>query len=290
MTAPTVAEALDDTARRLFEAGIEAARLEARLLVGHALDRKTEALIADPDYRPDSPALARLGDLVGRRVRREPMSHLLGRREFWSLEFEVSADVLDPRPDSETLVQAALDEIPAADAPLELLDLGTGSGCLLLSLLSELPHARGLGIDLSPGAVAVAERNARRLGLAPRAAFAVGDWGRKLTGRFDVILANPPYIPSADIARLQPEIAGFEPRPALDGGADGLFAYRNIAPGLIRLLAPEGFACIEVGEGQASDVMEIFSGEGLDIRALRYDLNGIGRCLVVENAGRLTEV
>lgn len=288
-TVATVQSALDETARQLRAAGIDEARREARLLVGHALECDAVSLIAGPDTSPGRDGLMRLRELTGRRVRREPMSHLLGVREFWSLEFEVNADVLDPRPDSETLVQAALDEIADKDAPLRLLDLGTGSGCLVLALLSELPRAHGIGIDRSQRAVAVAARNARRLGLDGRAEFATGFWGSELTGPFDVILANPPYVATGDIDKLQPEIARYEPREALDGGVDGLSAYHEIAPCVDRLLASGGVASVELGAGQAIDVKEIFLKQGLDIRGLKYDLGRVGRCLVLRHDRQLTD-
>jgi release factor glutamine methyltransferase len=264
---------LIEAAARLASAGIESPEREARLL---------------QRYFPEA---ADFAAALARRVAREPMSHILGRREFWSLEFAVTSAVLDPRPDSETLVEAVLAALPERTRPYRLLDLGTGSGCLLLALLSELPHATGLGIDASAAALDVARANAARLGLADRARFAPGDWAQGLDGLFDVIVANPPYIPTAEIAALQPEVALWEPRAALDGGPDGLAAYRTLVPALPRHLAEEGLAAIEIGADQAAAVGEIARESGLDA-AIRRDLAGHDRCLILrkskKNIGNLS--
>ena len=218
---PTLGEAVAAAAVDLASCGIADPRREARLLVALAAGLETAAVLTYPERALELPAEARLQDMVRRRRKREPVSRLIGQREFWSLEFEVGPATLDPRPDSETLVEAALGRIGDRGARLKILDLGTGTGCLLLALLSELPNAFGLGFDLAPEAVAVARRNAAANALESRAFFAVGDWGAAARGGFDVVLANPPYVPSAEIARLAPEVALWEPRLALDGGADG---------------------------------------------------------------------
>lgn len=278
----TVADALDGAARTLAAAGIDGGRREARLLLAHALAVRMESLIADPARPVDSSSRDRFTTLIERRARREPMSHLLGVREFWSLDFAVTADVLDPRPDSETLVAAALDCFPDRDAPLAVLDLGTGSGCLLLAVLSERPVARGLGVDASQEALAVAEANARRLRLIERVRFRQGDWDTGVGGRFDLILCNPPYIPTSDIAALDREVSCYEPRLALDGGADGLVAYRRIVPQFKRLLSDRdgARAVIEVGAGQAEPVTSIMIDAGLVITRVHRDLSGVERCIV----------
>ena len=192
----------------------------------------------------------------------------------------MSADTLDPRPDSETLIQTALEFLPDHDAALDIVDFGTGSGALLLALLSELPHARGIGVDISAGAVNQARRNAAALSLERRALFRVGRWGEGITETADVILANPPYIRSADIPNLADEVRHFEPLGALDGGADGLSAYRELAPQIGRLLRPSGIAVLEIGAGQAVDITEIMTQAGLVSIACRQDLAGIVRCLL----------
>lgn len=275
----SIAEHLEAGARRLAEAGIEDSRREARLILAHALGVEPVTIMGYPERTVEDHG--RYDALIARRAAREPLSHLTGRREFWSLEFEVTAETLDPRPDSETLVEAALAALPDRNAELSVLDFGTGTGCLLLALLSELPNARGLGIDISEATLAVARRNAQRLGLADRASFALGDWGAALTGPFDLIVSNPPYIPSDDIAGLQAEVARFEPRRALDGGGDGLAAYRRLAVDFARLLAPKGVAAVEFGVGQGPGIAGLMMSQGLVKPAFHKDLAGFDRCLTL---------
>lgn len=280
VAAMTAGAAIAAAAARLAANGIGEPRREARLILGLALGVDPGALLAWPERVLDEPAQLQFETLIRRRAGREPFSRLKGSREFWSLDFELSAETLDPRPDSEALIEAALERIADRGAPLRVLDFGTGTGCLLLALLSELPQATGLGIDRLRGAVETARRNAARLGLEGRAQFREGDWGREILGPVDVILANPPYIESEEVSRLAPEVASFEPRLALDGGADGLDAYRVLAPAIARLLSPGGFACVEIGFGQSASVVALFSESGLKIRSLRPDLSGSPRCLV----------
>jgi len=278
--AGTIGDAITAAAARLAACGIAEPRREARLILGLALDIDPAGLLAWPERSLDEVARARFDALVARRAGHEPISRLRGTREFWSLDFELSGDTLDPRPDSETLIEAALDLLPDRSAPLRVLDFGTGTGCLLLALLSELPNATGVGVDLLPGAVETARRNAVRLALGHRARFRQGDWDREIAGPVDVILANPPYIPSQEISSLAPEVAAFEPAAALDGGADGLDAYRLLAPAAGRLLGPGGIACFELGFGQSGAVMALLAKSGLTTKAIRRDLSGIERCLV----------
>ncbi len=273
--------AVDDLARRLAAAGIAAARREARLLVALAASVEPATVLGWPERCLDSAAAALLAEFAERRIAREPYARLAGRRQFWSLDFALSPETLDPRPDSETLIEAALALLPDRSAALRIVDFGTGSGCLLLALLSEFAGAFGVGIDLSPGAAAVARRNAAALGLAGRAVFAVGRWGEALAGPVDVILANPPYICSESIDRLAPEVARFEPRLALNGGSDGLDAYRALAGETRRLLRPSGIGFFELGEGQAEAVAALMRAAGLGLRCIRRDLAGIERVLVV---------
>jgi release factor glutamine methyltransferase len=285
MSGETVEGWLGRAAGVLAEAGVEEPRMEARLLLAGAAGWPPEAMIARRSHELGRDAADRAETMLERRRRREPASHILGRREFWGLEFAVTADVLDPRADSESLVEAALQGIGNRTAPLHVLDLGTGTGCLLLAILSELPNARGLGVDLSPAAVRVAEMNAERLGLSGRAGFTTGDWGGGLSGGFDLILSNPPYIPSGAIAGLQPEVALWEPRLALDGGPDGLLAYRRLGPEIARLLAPGGRAAIEIGSTQAAEAGAILEQSGLRILECVRDLVGRERCLLVSGDG-----
>lgn len=277
----SVDSTLRAASRRLAEAGIDNARLDARLLLGKVLGIGSPQLLAHPERVLTAAESAQVDMLVARRARREPLAHILGRREFWSLEFQVTADTLDPRPDSETVVEAALAEFPDRAAPLRILDLGTGTGCLLLALLSELPQATGIGVDCSEAALAVAHANGVALGLADRAAFRRARWGEGLDERFDLIVSNPPYIPSAQIDRLMPEVARYEPRLALDGGADGLDGYRAIAGEIRRLLSAGGRLAVEFGATQADSVTTIFAAAGLTPAALRRDLAGHPRCLLL---------
>ncbi len=280
MTVPaTIGDCVADGARRLAAAGIEDARREARLILALALGIEPVSVTGYPERPVPDPGPFEA--LIARRARREPLSHLTGRREFWSLEFETGPATLDPRPDSETVVAAALAAVADPNAPLRLLDLGTGTGCLLLALLHELPKAAGLGIDASPEALAVADRNAARLGLEPRVKFGGGNWGDSLDGPFDLIVCNPPYIPSAEIAELAPEVAVFEPRVALDGGPDGLGAYRALAPDVARLLAGDGMAILEIGAGQRRAAEQIVVSQGLVVTGISHDLAGHERCLSV---------
>jgi release factor glutamine methyltransferase len=222
--------------------------------------------------------------LVARRAAREPLAFLLGRQGFWTLDLEVSPATLIPRPDSETLIEAALAAFPDRTAVRRVLDLGTGTGCLLLAVLEEFPLAFGIGIDRVPVATALAARNATATGLAGRCAMVCGDWAAPLVGRFDVILSNPPYIESEVIAGLMPEVAWHEPRTALDGGADGLDAFRVILDALPELLAPGGVAVLELGAGQADRLGKLATERGFPEPAWRADLAGIVRAAVLRLA------
>ncbi len=276
----TLGDLLKDGAARLAAAGIGGAAREARLLLQAAAGIPIATQIAFPERTIAPDAMTRFDALLQRRARREPMAHILGRREFWSLAFKVTADTLDPRPDSETLVQAVLDQAPDQSAALRLIDFGAGTGCLLLALLHELPNATGVGVDTSESALAVATENARALGLTERAMFQRGDWDDGIEPAFDIVLSNPPYIPSGDIDGLQPEVASFEPRLALDGGADGLDAYRRLAPAAARLLRSDGLAAFEIGTGQGDSVRRIMAPSGLRHIATARDLAAVERCLL----------
>jgi len=287
-----LAEALRKIGSRLAPAGIAEPRREARLLLAAATGLSPAELVAEPKRPLDEAAAGRLAELARRRESREPLSRILGRREFWSLSFALGPETLDPRPDSETLIEAALawrgPRRGRAEGPtLKILDLGTGTGCLLLALLSELPRAEGLGIDAQPGAVAVARANAETLGLGARARFRIGDWGQGIGQRFDVILCNPPYVSAAEIDRLEPEVARFDPWLALSGGSDGLDSYRALALQLPDLLAEEGRAFIELGFGQVAAATRLFEAGGLQAVDCRSDLAGIPRCLILGQQKRV---
>jgi release factor glutamine methyltransferase len=281
--ADTVGEILQIAAARLAEAGIERPQAEARLLLEAAAGLSRASVIGFPERPLGAAELGTFREMVARRRRHEPASRILGRREFWSLSFEVTPATLDPRPDSETLVSAVLAPITDRAADLSIIDLGTGTGCLLLALLSELPHAKGVGVDLSTEAISVAARNAAALGLAPRTRFVVDDWGHHVSGDFDIVISNPPYVESADIARLAPEVAEHDPRGALDGGPDGLDAYRALLPHAQRLLSPGGLVALEIGQGQGPAIRALARGVGLRESGSASDLAGIERCLAFKS-------
>jgi release factor glutamine methyltransferase len=268
----------------LRAAGIVAPRQEARIMLAHAMACREEDLLRDPGAVVPAVASAAFGDLLRRRARHEPMAHILGSVGFWTLALETSPATLIPRGDSETIVEAALAAFEAPAGIRRVLDLGTGTGALLLAVLSECSGATGVGVDLSPDAAALAARNAAANGLAERAAFLCGDWAEAIAGRFDLILSNPPYVETADVPRLMPEVARFEPALALDGGMDGLDAYRRLARQLPRLLAPGGRAVLEVGQGQRPDVEALAQRAGLAPVSVRRDLAGIERALVLRAA------
>jgi release factor glutamine methyltransferase len=277
----TVGAFLCQAGQVLRAAAIESPRLEARLLLGHAMGATPEALLRDPGAPVPPEAASRFRAALAARLDAVPVAHIIGTQGFWTLELAVSPATLIPRPDSESLVEAALDAFPDAGAKLRVLDLGTGTGCLLLAVLAERPRAFGVGVDLVPGAAALAAGNAARNGLADRAAFLAGDWAASLSARFDLVLSNPPYIESAAIAGLMPEVARHEPRSALDGGTDGLAAYRHLAAILPGLLAPGGAAVLELGAGQRQAVQALARGAGLVPSACRMDLGGVERALVL---------
>jgi release factor glutamine methyltransferase len=278
-------EAVRRLAERLRAAGVADGAREAALLVRRAAGVSASDLICAPEA-PLGPAAARVEAFARRRAAGEPLARIEGRRGFWGREFSITPDVLDPRADTETLVEAALAAMrPRRDEALSVLDFGVGSGAILAALLGEWPNATGLGIDASPAAAAVAEANLAALGLGRRARVRVGNWGEGLEAGFDVIVSNPPYIRTGDIAGLARDVRDHDPRLALDGGADGLDAYRALAPQIERLLAPEGRFFLEIGAGQGDDVAAICARAGLALSERRRDLGGIERVLCGAKSG-----
>jgi release factor glutamine methyltransferase len=254
--------------------------LDARLIVGHALGLDHSALATQSERVLTRAETDRLAALAARRLAREPVARILGAKEFWSLPLAVTPDVLVPRPETETVVEAAL-AASGGRRPRRIADLGTGSGAILLALLSELPDAFGVGTDRDPRALAVARHNAERLGLGVRAAFVTCDFGAALAGGCDLVVSNPPYIAAADIATLAPEVRDYDPRAALDGGPDGLAAYRAIAADAVRLLAPGGAIAVEIGSLQGEAVTALFAGRGLGLDGPpRPDLAGHPRVVM----------
>jgi release factor glutamine methyltransferase len=277
-----------DTRRALAEkfcaAGLDAPELDARILVGHALGLDHAGLTAAVARSLANAERAAIAALAQRRLAHEPVARIVGEKEFWSLRFLIDATTLVPRPETETVVEAALAALETDGLRAEHLriaDLGTGSGALLLALLCELPGAFGIGTDISAGALRLARTNARRLGI-DRAHFVACDLAAALGGPFDLIVSNPPYVATGDIAGLAPEVREFDPRTALDGGTDGLNFYRAIAATVPSLLRPGGLLAIELGVGQARPVADLFAAAGLALLPARADLDGRPRALVAK--------
>jgi len=270
--APTLVSAWTAARRRLEAAGIDSPAIDARLMLEAAAEVTRTDILTDPHRMLDKAAAERLEGFLARRERREPVSQILGRRAFWTIVLKVTGDVLTPRPETESLLDFVFAEYTKERA-FSILDLGVGSGALLLAILAERPAARGLGVDVSEAALAVARDNAANLGLAGRAAFLRAGWNAALADEsFDLVVSNPPYIPTGDIEGLAPEVRDHEPRLALDGGPDGLAAYREIAPEALRVLKPGGLFAVEIGPGQGEAVKTLFEDAGAEGLAIRQDL------------------
>lgn len=281
---PTVGALLSAASKRLATSGVESARREARLLLAQILGCDPQKLFREPELPVGERHRQAYDELLVRRLAGVPLSRLRGWREFWSLRFALSPGTLDPRADSETLIEAALQRFEQPDAPLRILDLGTGSGCLLLALLSEYPNAWGLGIDLSPDAAGTALENARDLALNDRAAFLCGDWTAALdrggSGKFDLVISNPPYIGRAELEGLVPEVRLHDPHLALAGGHDGLACYRDLIPQVCDLLREDGVMLLEIGSSQAEAVRGLLArSEWKGIEVIK-DLAMRDRCVV----------
>lgn len=283
----SVAALVAEGAELLLKADLETPRREAQLLLSVVMAVPVTELMLSPDRRVTPEEAGRYAAFLERRAGREPFAYIAGRRDFWSLELEVTPATLIPRPDTETLVETAVKLAGHPSAPVRVLDLGTGSGAVLLAVLSELTRAEGLGVDVSPQALEVARRNALRAGLGARARFAISSWWSHVTEPFDLVLSNPPYIPSGEIAGLEADVRAYEPRLALDGGPDGLGAYRAIVAGVMPRLSPLGALAVEVGAGQAGDVAALMRGAGLDFTAIRRDLSGIERVVAGARAAQV---
>ncbi len=276
----SAADAVRLVAHSFRLAQIEAPEIDARLLIGHALNLSRAQLLSQSDRFIEAREINVISALTARRLKREPVARILGRKEFWSLDLAVTPDVLVPRPETETVVESALDAVGGARMEtLRVLDIGTGSGALLLALLSELPNAAGTGTDISATALTVARANAARHALDARCTFIACDGASAAGGRFDLVVSNPPYIATAEIASLPPEVRNYDPVLALDGGNDGLDVYRAIAADATRLLTPGGRLIVELGAGQESAVRTLFSAAGLTVNEARKDLAGIARAL-----------
>jgi release factor glutamine methyltransferase len=278
----SVSEAISLLAQAFHTAGIEAADVDGRLLVGHALHLDRARLIAQSDRILEAREINVISALAARRLKREPVSRILGQKEFWSIALAITPDVLVPRPETETVVEGALDFVVRGGLRMEklrILDIGTGSGALLLALLRELPNATGIGTDISTGALKVARENAARCGVEGRCTLVVCDIASVVEGPFDLLVSNPPYIAHNEITSLAPEVKNYDPTVALDGGDDGLAAYRAIAADAKRLLAPGARMFVELGAGQEAAVRDLFTNVGLIAGIARTDLAGIPRVL-----------
>lgn len=278
----TRAEALAVLRKTLAGAGFETPALDARLLLLDALEIAPAELIVRPDEPLTRAEAETLNAFAVRRLSREPVARILGVREFWGLPFRLSPETLVPRPDTETVVETALSLIPDRNAALRIVDFGTGSGAILTALLHELPRAEGIGIDLSEEAARTARDNARANGVGHRALFAVGHWAQALDGRFDLVVSNPPYIPSPVVATLDPEVRDYDPGLALDGGADGLDPYRVLLAEAERLLSPDGFMVLEIGYDQADAVSRLAAARDLERVRLVHDLSDKPRCIALK--------
>jgi len=280
MVGETIASARIALTRSFAAAALDSPDLDARILIGHALGLAPAGMVSQGSRQLTTAERAAIAALAQRRLAHEPIARIVGVKEFWGLPFALNAETLVPRPETETVVEAALAALGSRrQSALRIADLGTGSGALLAALLSECPAATGVGTDLSAAAIACAQRNARALQLQERTVFMVCDYGAALNGPFDLLVSNPPYVRRGDIPRLQPEVRLFEPARALDGGVDGLHGYRAIAADAHRLLAPNGLIVVELGAGQSGPVTALFSAAGLAVASTRSDLAGVARAL-----------
>lgn len=281
----TRAQALERVARMLEQSGVEDARRDARALLLAAEEIAPAALLLEPHARLSPAARRRLDDFASRRAAREPVSRILGERGFWTQDLVVAPQVLDPRADTETLIALALDLLrDRRGEALTILELGAGSGAIVCALLSEFSRARAVAVDISDYACAATASNVARCGVASRTMILRGRWAQALEARFDLVVSNPPYVASAEIATLAPEVRLHDPRLALDGGADGLACYREIFADLPRLLAPRGLALFEFGAGQAPEIAALLAAAGLEIAEIRRDFAGLERAVAARCA------
>lgn len=265
----------------LKDAGIESFSLDAQLLLAHVLGKTREFVISRPEHILSTQEILDYESLIKRRQNREPLAKIIGKKEFWSMEFLVNSATLDPRPDSETIIEAVLEIFPEKGKEIKLIDFGTGSGCLLLTILSEYPNSLGIGVDINRDTLDVAVKNAEKLGLAKRSEFILNGWAEGMEGKFDLIISNPPYIKNSDIKELEPEVSAHEPYMALAGGEDGLDCYRLLASQINNLLKQDGYLILEFGMGQENSVKEIFENSGFRFVSFKNDLAGTTRCVVL---------
>ncbi|MAI05800.1 MAG: protein-(glutamine-N5) methyltransferase, release factor-specific [Alphaproteobacteria bacterium TMED87] len=273
---------LNDIILMMSESSIENPRLDAKMIISHALGCEIDKILLDPKLEVSNNQINQINKYVERRINGEPVSRIIGKREFWSLEFEISRATLDPRPDTEILLDTILKLINPREN-ISILDLGTGSGCILLSLLSEYKKAIGIGLDISFEAIRIAILNSKKLGFSNRAHFLVGNWLNPIKSKFDIIVSNPPYIKSNYFHKLQPEVKVYDPRVSLYGGIDGLDSYRLIIPMVKKKLIKGGFLVLEIGFDQKNPVKELLLSSGFDKITCHNDLSGNFRCISASN-------
>jgi len=276
-----ISEILTPAKQKLKTSGIATPFLDAELLLASALGKKREFVIGRPEYEVANHDREVFEVLIKRRASFEPVAKIIGIKEFWGQDFIVSRATLDPRPDSESLIEAALELFPDKNSAFKILDLGTGSGCLLLTILKEYPNSQGIGVDIAQDTLNIAILNSQKIGLAKRSNFILNDWTDGMEGKFDLIISNPPYIKKSDIEKLAPEVSIYEPRLALDGGHDGLEFYRKLAPEMMGLLNKEGYAIFEFGKEQHLEIKEIFENAGMNFISFKNDLSDEPRCIIV---------
>jgi release factor glutamine methyltransferase len=280
----TLAQALGLARARLTSAGVDNPPLDARLLLEAATGFSRTDLLLKNEQELSAEALMVFGSLIERRCAREPVARILGQREFWGLPFALNEATLEPRPDSETLIEAVLRQVDDRRAALRVVDLGTGTGCLLAALLHELPHAQGVAVDIAPRALEQAQKNLAALELESRAQFVCSHWWDKVDGVFDIVISNPPYLREDELQEVQPEVAQHDPRLALVAGADGLDAYRALLAGLAAHLSKEGVAVLELGAGQGEAVAALAYDNQLKVKEIKADLGGVPRAIIIVKA------
>lgn len=280
----TIKQLLEFSNNELSKLGIESYKIDSLAIIGNDLSISKEQIIFDSYLELSEAQVEKVKNSIKRRAQREPVSHIIGKRGFYQDEFVVNSNVLDPRPDSESLIEAILELFPNKDLPLEIAELGVGSGCLILTVLKNFSHAKAVGSDLSIKALEIASLNAKNLKLENRIEFIESDWFKNFPStKFDIIISNPPYINTNQIELLQEEVRIFEPRLALDGGLNGLDCYEIIAQDVAKFLKKDGHLFLEIGKGQEEDVIAIFTQNGLNFLKSRKDLGGVIRCLVFTN-------